>query len=254
MPQKWGKSDELLTVDPKLFYFETNIGLCDVMVNAMKRYRDIIFIDQTGVKAQKLSVLNFAYIEVDAHECGYPRHEDDEQYTINIIPGSPGNITAKTVWGALRAIETFSQLVYQNELTKEFLINVTVIADYPRYKYRALLLDSARHFQPKKIILANLDAMAYNKFNIFHWHIIDDQSFPFESKQFPELTKSAYSPKHVYTQRDVSDIIEYARMRGIRVIPEIDTPGLLLFKFITIFFYLIFIFKVRNQFNTNHVN
>ncbi len=203
---------------------------CDVMSSAMKRYKDIIFIDPTGVKAEKLPVVSSAYIEVkngqNFNECGYPRHEDDEQYTIDIIPASPAKITAKTVWGGLRAIETFSQLVYQNELTKEFLINVTLISDFPRYKYRAMLLDSARHFQPKKIILANLDAMAYNKFNVFHWHIVDDQSFPFESKVFPELTKSAYSPKHVYTQKDVSDVIEYARMRGIRVIPEVDTPGL----------------------------
>jgi len=74
----------------------------------------------------------------------------------------------------------FSQLVYENELTKELFVNITEINDFPRYKFRAMLIDTARHFIPKKVILANIDAMAYNKFNVLHWHIVDDQSFPFE--------------------------------------------------------------------------
>ena len=154
---------------------------CDVLLNAMKRYRDIVFIDQRNVKSSRLPVLMSVYIEVrHFHECGYPQHNQDESYTLNITSISVARITADTVWGALRALETFSQLVYENEISKELLINSTHINDFPRYKFRAMHMDTARHFIPKKLIMANLDAMAYNKFNVFHWHIVDDQSFPFE--------------------------------------------------------------------------
>lgn len=68
--------------------------------------------------------------------------------------------------------------------------------------------------------------MAASKLNTFHWHITDSQSFPYESKSHPELSEfGAYSQSKVYTDEVVRDIIEYARRRGIRVIPELDAPA-----------------------------
>lgn len=70
-----------------------------------------------------------------------------------------------------------------------------------------------------------LDGMAYNKMNVFHWHIVDDHSFPYQSIKYPELTKGAYHKSMIYSQQEVAKIIELARQRGIRVMAEFDTPG-----------------------------
>uniref|UniRef100_A0A4W3JIR2 Beta-hexosaminidase n=1 Tax=Callorhinchus milii TaxID=7868 RepID=A0A4W3JIR2_CALMI len=123
-------------------------------------------------------------------------------------------------------LETFSQLVYEDDYDTH-LINKTDIIDFPRFTHRGILIDSSRHYLPVEVILQTLDAMSFNKFNVLHWHIVDDQSFPYQSITFPELSQQgAYHPvTHIYTASDVKEIIEYARLRGVRVIPEFDTPG-----------------------------
>ncbi|KAG6439120.1 hypothetical protein O3G_MSEX000501, partial [Manduca sexta] len=69
----------------------------------------------------------------------------------------------------------------------EIHINATKISDYPDYKHRGLLIDTGRHYLSLDNILKTIDALSMNKMNVLHWHIVDDQSFPYQSTRFPDL-------------------------------------------------------------------
>ena len=70
------------------------------------------------------------------------------------------------------------------------------------------MIDTSRHFYPVEVILQHIDAMAYSKFNVLHWHIVDSQSFPYQSTAFPEMSaQGAYSPDHVYTADDIRNVV-----------------------------------------------
>lgn len=163
---------------------------------------------------------------MDQDDCkGYPTENSSERYNLSISKGQ-GTLNAESVWGALRGLESFSQLVYQDD-SGTYYVKKADIQDFPRFPFRGLLLDTSRHYLPVPVILKTLDAMAYSKLNVFHWHIVDDPSFPYQSWTFPNLSREgAYHPMtHIYTQADVQKVIEHARLRGIRVLPEFDTPG-----------------------------
>ena len=70
-----------------------------------------------------------------------------------------------------------------------------------------------------------IDSLAYAKYNVFHWHVVDTQSFPYESKRYPLLWNGAYSKQERYTQEDMLNIVEYGRLRGVKVMIEFDMPG-----------------------------
>jgi len=136
-------------------------------------------------------------------------------------------ITANTFFGARHGLETLSQLIaYNDEMNSLQIVDRAVIQDKPIYKYRGVILDTSRNF----ISIANLkgliDGLSYNKLNMFHWHITDTHSFPFYSKSVPLLTKyGAYSPRQIYTIEDMKDLVEYARVRGVKIVPEFDAPA-----------------------------
>ncbi|XP_072837637.2 beta-hexosaminidase subunit alpha [Pogona vitticeps] len=202
---------------------------CAVLDEAFRRYWGILF--PPGRREPENGHPNGPscaelLVSVTEPDCdGYPSLNSRENYKLSVSDERMW-LVADTVWGALRGLETFSQLAWRDDVGA-LNINKTDVVDFPRFPHRGLLLDTSRHYLPLKAILETLDAMAYNKLNVFHWHIVDDPSFPYESMVFPELSgKGAYnSATHVYTSSDVKRVIEHARLRGIRVISEFDTPG-----------------------------
>lgn len=105
-----------------------------------------------------------------------------------------------------------------------FVFPCVNINDKPRFPWRALMIDSARHFMPMHVIKRNIDGMSAVKLNVLHWHLTDDQGFRVESKVFPLLHQLG-SDGFFYTQDEVREIIHYAHARGIRVVPEFDVPA-----------------------------
>lgn len=93
-------------------------------------------------------------------------------------------------------------------------------------RYRGLMLDTARNYFSVETIERTLIGMSHAKMNRFHWHISDSQSFPYVSKAYPQLAKyGAYSDQEVYTASDIKSLTEFARVRGIQILPEIDAPA-----------------------------
>lgn len=146
---------------------------------------------------------------------------EDESYTLQVTP-QQARMSAPTPVGALRGMETFFQLVGADPTG--FSVPAVRIADKPRYAWRGLMLDSARHFFPVSAIERTLEAMSAVKLNVLHWHLSDDQGFRVESKIHQELHKAG-SDGLFYTQQEIRHIIAFARDRGIRVMPEFDMPG-----------------------------
>ncbi|HKO61977.1 MAG TPA: family 20 glycosylhydrolase [Pyrinomonadaceae bacterium] len=150
-----------------------------------------------------------------------PSLREDESYSLT-ISDKQARLVAPTVVGALRGIETFLQLVQGDR--EGYYLPAARIKDQPRFPWRGLMIDIARHYQPPEVLKRNLDAMAAVKLNVFHWHLTEDQGFRVESKKFPKLHLMG-SDGQFYTQDQVREIIAYATQRGIRVIPEFDIPG-----------------------------
>jgi hexosaminidase len=146
---------------------------------------------------------------------------DDESYQLTVTD-SGAQLTAPTTLGALHGLQTFLQLV--TITPTGFAAPAITIKDQPRFPWRGLLIDVGRHFIPIDVLKRNLDGMAAVKMNVLHWHASDDQGFRIESKTFPKLAGMG-SEGHYYTQAEIREFISYAHDRGIRIVPEFDTPG-----------------------------
>lgn len=146
--------------------------------------------------------------------------------------------------GVFYGLQTLKQLITQNQ-SGNIHIPAFAIYDEPRFKWRGMHLDVARHFFPKEFIKKYIDYLAMYKMNMFHWHLTDDQGWRLEIKKYPKLTevgawRNATLKGHwsifphefdstryggYYTQDDIREVVEYASKRHIMVVPEIEMPG-----------------------------
>ncbi|MBV9084198.1 MAG: family 20 glycosylhydrolase [Acidobacteriaceae bacterium] len=153
---------------------------------------------------------------------------DNERYSLEIANGR-ARISADFPLGALRGLETFLQLVQQNQslpqpVSPGFSVPAVTIRDEPRFPWRGLSLDVSRHFIPADGIKRTIDGLAAVKLNVLHWHLSDDQGFRVESRRYQRLHMYG-SDGLYYTQPEIRDIVAYARDRGVRIVPEFDMPG-----------------------------
>ncbi|MHA7845132.1 family 20 glycosylhydrolase [Serratia sp. D1N4] len=195
----------------------------DELTEALPRWRERIERQTGWTLAPQGEQNGAATIEIIIKQqvAPQPLPDSDESYQLQVTPQG-ATLTANTRFGALRGMETLLQLVQTDgENTFMPLVNIT---DVPRFPWRGVLLDSARHFLPVTDILRQIDGMAAAKLNVFHWHLTDDQGWRFASEHYPKLQQLA-SDGHFYTREQMQQVVAYATARGIRVVPEIDLPG-----------------------------
>ncbi len=160
---------------------------------------------------------------------GYHLHVDENAVTLR----------APQATGLFYAVQTLRHLLPPEIERRKPVLNVAwiipaiLIEDQPRFSWRGLMLDCARHFMTKDFIKRYIDLLAYHKMNVFHWHLTDDQGWRIEIKKYPKLTDVGAWRKYddnsiyggFYTQDDIREIVAYAKHRYVTIVPEIELPG-----------------------------
>jgi hexosaminidase len=230
-PANFKTGGQVVSVNPPLL-FHTVGGEIETLTQAYARYTSIIFphlTDKINISTVKnVEFVTEVNVEVQDRSEAYPDIDTDESYELTIPDDSKSIvISSQTIYGALLALETLSQLIIFNFEEEMYKIpNVPIsIQDAPRYPHRGMLLDTSRHFQPIPELRRTIDALSYAKYNVLHWHVVDTQSFPFQSLSSPRLWEGAYSEQERYSHSDILGLIEYGRARGIRIMIEFDMPG-----------------------------
>eukprot|EP00123_Amoebidium_parasiticum_P014621 comp22576_c0_seq1/m.34484 comp22576_c0_seq1/g.34484 ORF comp22576_c0_seq1/g.34484 comp22576_c0_seq1/m.34484 type:complete len:545 (-) comp22576_c0_seq1:657-2291(-) len=204
------------------FSFVTNCTSPTLKQN-IRRYNDII--NRTSPQNSR-NEDGLKTVEIQVWGSDESLNENtDQTYQIAVLYSDKktASIRAQTIHGALYGMETFSQLINAEGM---LAYGVVVVHDAPEYKHRGLMLDSGRRFFPVSTVKNVLDGMQYSKLNVLHWHLSDFCRFAVQSDKFPELSAGLTGDlAGYYTKAEVQEVIEYARVRGIRVVPEFDLPG-----------------------------
>jgi hexosaminidase len=175
----------------------------------------------------------------------------DEGYKLTVT-SSLITVNANKPAGLFYGMQTLLQLFPKEIESKTAAKNISwiapavIITDYPRFGWRGLMFDVARHFFGKKDIQDYIDQMVRYKYNLLHLHLTDDEGWRIEIKSLPKLTEigawnvkkygyfgtfskpTADEPRNFggfYTQQDIKDLVQYAKERFVNILPEIDVPG-----------------------------
>jgi len=161
-----------------------------------------------------------------------------EGYALAVTPQGI-RVTARDDAGLFHGAVTLSQLLTPDARQGAVDVPALSIRDWPRFAWRGLMLDSARHFQSVAEVEKLIDQMAQLKLDVLHWHLTDDQGWRIEIKRYPELTKIGAwrtppdagkygEPKRYggfYTQEQIRAVVAYAAARHVTIVPELDMPG-----------------------------
>ncbi|CAD8134243.1 unnamed protein product [Paramecium octaurelia] len=231
MPKKFEKGDKTVKILQRCaIRFSSQQEFPDHVLQLLRHYHELMTLNSNcqfdeSIKKQNLQVEGSLKLNINLQsdeQLYWVNDTKQEAYTVEIDEKLNVNINAPNHWALARAIDTVNQLTENNEVENLPL----KIYDEPAYVYRGVMVDTARHFLPLKILERTVDALVINKMNVLHWHITDDESFPLLLTNYSQITNTS---KHwdtaYFTKSDVSYIIEYASIRGVQIIPEIDSPA-----------------------------
>jgi hexosaminidase len=239
------KGSFTLTDDVQIVYNSEDIAEIADYLN------DLIFVSNwNGYSTDLNSVLPsspYIFLNLEKEE----QFKNDEAYRLSVTSDRV-MLSAPTPAGIFYGVQTLRQLlpveVEHSDPSlvpnnTKWTIPAVEIYDYPRFEYRGMHLDVARHFFPPEFVKKYIDLLAMYKFNRFHWHLTEDQGWRIEIKKYPKLTEIGARRDSTlignygtgkyddvphggfYTQEEVKEIVDYAQKRSITIIPEIEMPG-----------------------------
>ena len=224
-------------------------------VNPLYRY---YFDDESGVVCRQKELLPVAELFAEnikkstglelpiVKRCKKPiilridkRKSDAEAYTLFIYTDAV-EVLGGSAAGVYYGLQTLMQML-PPEIECDTVVNgqdwslpIAGVEDYPRFRYRGMHVDPCRHFMPLEHIKKQIDWMSKFKLNTLHLHLTDDQMWTFEVKKYPLLTEigtrrinvdgSVYRGGY-FTQEELKELVEYAKVRGVTIVPEIEMPG-----------------------------
>ena len=159
------------------------------------------------------------------HTIQVPQHGDDESYKLALTVRSSSvlvRIDAATSTGLVRGLSLLLQLAADR---RQCIPVGFFVSDQPSFPWRGLMVDVARRFHPIDQLMRVCDALEFSRMNVLHLHLTDDQGWRFQSLLWPRLTQVSNYDGLFYTQANLTALVKYCAAGGVRVVPEINTPG-----------------------------